>query len=100
MSTRKDAKKMQITDEQMKLAQAQILQKKKLVKEIIEIGLVNQAVADQEMIKQVVADVIAMPDREDRIAELKAKIESGTYSVSAEQIVDAMARRAIADRIE
>ena len=33
------------------------------------------------------------------IAELRAKIESGQYNPSAEDIVDGMVRRSIADRI-
>lgn len=90
---------MQITDQQVKLAQEQILAKKKLVKELMEIGLANQAAADQQMVKELVEKVIAMPDREDRIADLKARIEAGTYHVTADQIVDAMARRAIADKM-
>ena len=44
-------------------------------------------------------DVIQMPDREDMIASLKARIEAGTYHVSGADIADAMARRAIADRV-
>jgi len=54
---------------------------------------------DAELIKSVTAEVEAMPDREEFVAELKARIESGEYSVKAEEIVDAMARRAQADRI-
>lgn len=54
---------------------------------------------DRELIKQLVADVIAMPDREDTIAELKARIEKGEYRPEADDIADAMIRRSIADRI-
>ena len=54
---------------------------------------------DADLVKQVVADVIAMPDREDMIADLKSRIEAGTYNPSAEDIVDAMLRRAKADSI-
>lgn len=52
-----------------------------------------------ELIKKVTADVIAHPDREDMIAELKSRIEKGEYKVSADEIVDTMVRRAQADRI-
>ena len=39
-----------------------------------------------------------LPDvREDRVQELKAQIENGTYHVSSEDIADLMIRRAIAD---
>lgn len=53
---------------------------------------------DPSMVADLAKQVIAMPDREDRIAELKAEIEAGTYRPSAEQIVEAMVRRTIADR--
>lgn len=53
---------------------------------------------DPLMVANLARQVIAMPDREDRISELKAEIEAGTYRPSAEQIVEAMIRRAIADR--
>ncbi|MGC8668264.1 MAG: flagellar biosynthesis anti-sigma factor FlgM [Chthonomonadales bacterium] len=40
------------------------------------------------------------PDaREELVAELKAKIDSGTYNVTGEDIADLMVRRAYADRI-
>ena len=54
---------------------------------------------DADLIKSVTADVEALPDREDFVAELQARIGSGEYSVKAEDIVDAMGRRAQADRI-
>ena len=54
---------------------------------------------DEPMIKQLISDIREMPDREDRIAELKAKIEAGTYKPEAAEISDAMIRRAIADRV-
>jgi negative regulator of flagellin synthesis FlgM len=40
-----------------------------------------------------------MPDREEMVASLKARIEAGEYNPSAEDIVDTMIRRAIADRM-
>lgn len=54
---------------------------------------------DGPMIKQIVQEVINMPDREDRIAEVKAAIEAGTYNPTGEEIADAMIKRAIADRV-
>lgn len=54
---------------------------------------------NQELIEQVTQEVIAMPDREDMIAELKARIEAGTYNPTGEEIADAMIRRAVADRL-
>ena len=40
-----------------------------------------------------------MPDREEYIAELKAKIDAGQYNPTSDDIADAMIRRNIADRI-
>lgn len=54
---------------------------------------------DSELIKSVTSDVNEMPDREDMVAGLKARIEKGEYKVSADEIVDTMVRRARADRI-
>jgi len=54
---------------------------------------------NEELIKQVTQDVIAMPDREAMIAELKARIESGNYNPTGDEIADAMMRRAVADRL-
>jgi hypothetical protein len=55
--------------------------------------------SDAELIRQVTANVMAMPDRDDRVAALKAAIERGEYSVSGHEIVEAMIRRAIADGV-
>jgi anti-sigma28 factor (negative regulator of flagellin synthesis) len=52
---------------------------------------------DQKMVEELTKKVLAMPDREDRIAELKAEIEAGTYRPTSEQIVEAMIRRAISN---
>ena len=54
---------------------------------------------DAELIRQVIQDVLNMPEREDRIADLKARVEAGTYNPSGDEIADAMIRRAIADRM-
>ncbi len=53
---------------------------------------------EQDLVKSVTSDVVNMPDREEMIAALKARIAAGTYAPSAEEIVDGMIRRAIADR--
>ena len=52
-----------------------------------------------DVIRHVTAEVMAMPDREHLIADLKARIEAGTYNPSGDEIADAMIRRSIADRI-
>lgn len=53
----------------------------------------------KEMVQLLVAKVIAMPDREDRIAELRSRIEAGDYNPTSEEIADAMIRRSIADSV-
>lgn len=55
---------------------------------------------DADLVAEVTAKVNAMPDREDFVAELKAKIEAGTYNPTGEEITETMIRRAIADRIK
>ena len=71
-----------------------------LVQEIEEISLEGARHGrDKELIQQVAADVVAMPDRADTIAEIKARLDAGTYNPTGDEIADAMIRRAIADRI-
>jgi anti-sigma28 factor (negative regulator of flagellin synthesis) len=40
-----------------------------------------------------------LPDREELVARIKEQVDAGTYHHSGEVIADAMARRALADRI-
>ncbi len=54
---------------------------------------------DADLIAEVTAKVKAAPDREEMIADLKARIEAGQYNPTGEEITDTMIRRAIADRI-
>ncbi len=92
---------MQISDEQVRLVQ-RLLVEHQLIDEIQDMDLPLDSYpkpGDADLIRQVVADVMKMPDREDRIAELKARIEAGTYNPSGDDIADAMIRRAIADRV-
>lgn len=65
-------------------------------------AVVDEAVirlTDAELIKEVVANIEAAPDREDMIASLKSRVESGEYNPSGSDIADAMIRRTVADRI-
>jgi negative regulator of flagellin synthesis FlgM len=49
-------------------------------------------------IQQVKRTINRLPDiREQRVAELKASIENGTYNVSGEDIADLIIRRTLAD---
>jgi anti-sigma28 factor (negative regulator of flagellin synthesis) len=54
---------------------------------------------DAELIAQVTESVINAPDRDELVVEVRARIEAGQYSPTAAEIVEAMLRRAIADRI-
>ncbi|MEA2553524.1 MAG: negative regulator of flagellin synthesis FlgM [Fimbriimonadaceae bacterium] len=55
---------------------------------------------DTDLIQHVTAEVIAMPDREELIADLKARIEAGAYKPTGADIADAMIRRSIADHVQ
>jgi negative regulator of flagellin synthesis FlgM len=49
-------------------------------------------------IQCVKSELDRLPDvREDRVMELKARIESGAYRISADDIADLIVRRALAD---
>lgn len=49
---------------------------------------------------QLLQQAKAAPDvREDKVAELKAKLDSGNYSVDAKDIADKMIGRVLADRL-
>jgi anti-sigma28 factor (negative regulator of flagellin synthesis) len=61
--------------------------------------VVEESERDHELIAQLTSEVMAMGDREEMIADLKARIESGTYNPTGDEIADTMIRRAIADRI-
>jgi anti-sigma28 factor (negative regulator of flagellin synthesis) len=86
---------MQISDVEVK----KIIHSKKLVAEIVEIGQERSKAEEAQIVKDVTQAVVAMPDREDRIAELKARIDAGTYNVTGAEIADAMIRRNIADKV-
>jgi negative regulator of flagellin synthesis FlgM len=86
---------MQISDVEVK----KIIHSKQLVAEIAEIGQERAKAEDAKLVAEVTKAVVQMPDREDRIAELKARIEAGTYHVTGEEIAEAMIRRNIADKI-
>lgn len=64
-----------------------------------ELGIDSPKPTDWRLIARLVGEVIAMPDREDMVADLKARIEAGTYRPTGEEIADTMIRRALADRM-
>ena len=67
----------------------------------LPIGTVLDEVMTRSEEVQAVKDKLAeMPEvREDIVAALKARIDTGTYNVSSEEIADLMVRRAYADSI-
>jgi len=65
--------------------------------EVVDAAVIK--LTDKELIQEITHKVEDMPDREEMIAELKAKIEAGEYKVSGDEIADAMIRREIADNI-
>lgn len=52
-----------------------------------------------ELVREIAQKVMEMPDREEMVAELRARIERGDYNPTGEEIAEAMIRRAIADRV-
>ncbi len=92
---------MQISDAQVKMVKEQ-LAKRALVAEIQQMDLPLESYPrpeDVDMVNDIVDKIALMPDRQDRVDELKAKIASGTYNPSGDEIADSMIRRAIADQI-
>ena len=86
---------MQISDNQVK----KILEMGTLAQQIDLVAEARQRAEDAELVTDITAEVNAMDDREDRIADLKARYEAGTYNPTGAEIADAMIRRAIADRM-
>lgn len=86
---------MRISDNEVK----KILSGTALVSEIVDRGEILDREADMKLAHDVTQDVLAMGDREEQIADLKARIEAGTYNPTGDEIADTMIRRSIADRI-
>lgn len=85
----------------MKISTQQIEEIKKgapVAKERVEAAVIR--LTDADLIQEITDKVNALPDREEMVAELKAKIDAGNYHPSGEDITDAMIRRGIADRIK
>lgn len=70
-----------------------------VVRDIDSIEAARLQQQDQTMVEQLTTAIASYPDREELIAELRARIEQGTYRPSAENIVEGMVRRAIADQV-
>jgi len=55
---------------------------------------------DRELVRHVAEEVAQLPDvREQIVASLRERIESGDYNVTGEQIAEMMVRRHLTDRI-
>lgn len=70
-----------------------------VVRTIDTIGSEADLRADEPLVKRLTEEVLGMPDREELISDLRARIESGNYRPSGSDIADAMIRRSIADRL-
>lgn len=88
---------MQISDNELK--KVMLLGSLRLVEPVDE-SEPSPRPTDGPMIKAITADVVAMPDRENRVDEIKAQMEAGTWNPTSEEIADAMVRRAVVDRIK
>lgn len=56
--------------------------------------------AEADLVRDIRNEVMAMPEvREEMVLRIKEAVERGEYNVTADDIVDAMIRRDLADRI-
>jgi hypothetical protein len=84
----------------VKISTQQIEEIKKgtpVAKEKVDAAVIR--LTDADLIEEITAKVNEMPDRDEMVAALKAKIEAGEYNPTGADITDAMIRRGIADRI-
>jgi len=89
---------MRISDEQVKILLTESGIAGQLSQVVVESDRARQQ-DDRDLVKSVTEDVMEMPDRQDMIADLKARIQAGTYNPTGEEIAESMIRRTIADRI-
>lgn len=54
---------------------------------------------DKPLVRALTQEILEMPDRDNRVEEIRQKMEAGTWNPSADEIAEAMMRRAVADRI-
>jgi anti-sigma28 factor (negative regulator of flagellin synthesis) len=74
-------------------------EQQEMVEQIVKIEEARVRQQDQDMVRELTATVASMPEREDIVNQLRARIEAGTYHPSAQDIVQGMVRRAIADQV-
>lgn len=87
---------MKISDSQI---QAVLTSGGQITPDAVKVETTVIRLVDAELIEQTAKDVLAMPDREEMIANLKARIEAGEYNPTGQEIADSMVRRMLADRI-
>ena len=58
----------------------------------------DSSLADQELVRQVTARILAMPDRIEKIVELRDRLEKGTYAPTGYQIASAMVNLSLTSR--
>lgn len=87
---------MRISDNEVK----KILSNESVAHKIVDvIGDADAQADDQKLVQQLTTDIEEMSDREEMIADLRARIQAGTYNPTGDEIADTMIRRAIADRV-
>lgn len=87
---------MRISDNEVK----KIISGHAVVEQIVELGqTAPQREADKPLVRLLTRQIIDMPDRDDMVDDLKARIESGDYNPTGDEIAEAMIRRAIADSV-
>jgi len=69
-----------------------------IVEAIEKVGKDNVRQQDQQMVKMLTTEILAMQDRQEMVDELRAQIVAGLYNPSGEEIVEGMLRRAVADQ--
>ena len=80
----KDVKEARIREENLKVRTTKPEEKTTNQTEVIEIS-------SQKLVERTVKKVLSMPEiREEKVAQIKAQIESGTYNVSNKEIACAI----------
>ncbi len=87
---------MRISDEQLKKVLSQLKEQgpRQDASPLIEPGYRE---SNGDVISRLTKRILTMPEREELVAQLKARIEAGEYNPTGEEIAEAMLRRAVAD---
>uniref|UniRef100_A0A7V4N502 Negative regulator of flagellin synthesis n=1 Tax=Thermodesulfobacterium geofontis TaxID=1295609 RepID=A0A7V4N502_9BACT len=80
----KNLKEVSKKEENLKVGSAKIKEKPSSQTEVVE-------VSSQKLIESAIQKILSMPEiREEKVAQIKAQIQSGTYNVSNREIARAM----------